>query len=87
MPTYQEQQHANLEALGENDRKARSTRTGLQAGVGSAILVMFDYVVRGFFKVDLDPFSEATEMPITVAAAITFIIPYLTSVYMNRKKK
>lgn len=86
-PEEQEEQNQGLVVLGEAARQSRAPRTAVQAGIGGAGLVAFDYIVRGFFGVDLDPFTSGTEMPTVVAASITTIGAYLSALYMNRKGK
>lgn len=80
-----DQQAVDLEQLAEVDRKGRPPRTAGQVGLGGAVFVIIDYVLRGFAGLDLDPNGAGTEMPTLVTVAFTVVASYLVAVYMNRK--
>lgn len=77
---------SSLNELAEADRTNRAPRTAGQVGLAAAGFVLFDYVVRGFLGVDLDPFSESEELPVIVQAAATTLGAYAVALWMNRKK-
>lgn len=85
MPTLQER--IDLSDLAEQDRKSRAPRTAGQAGIAGAFFIIFDYVVRGYLDVDLDPGNVGSEMPVVVTAAFTTLATYAVALFMNRKTK
>lgn len=77
-----------LDAADEADRRNRSIRTGAQAGLGGALIVLGDWVVGGFLEVDLDPKNpESVELPVTVSAALLVVGAWLVARRMNRAPK
>jgi hypothetical protein len=80
-----QQEHVELEVLAEKDRRSRAPRTAGQVGIGGGFFVILDYVLRGFFDIDLDPNGAGTEMPPLVVVAFTTLATYAVSLYMNRK--
>lgn len=81
-----QEEAVGLAELAEDDRTNRAPRTAGQVGIAAAVFIMFDYVVRGLMGVDLDPFTEAEELPVVVQGALTTLGAYIISLWMNRKK-
>lgn len=74
-----------LAELAEADRTNRAPRTAGQVGLAAAGFILFDYVVRGLLKVDLDPFSDSEELPLVVQGAVTTLGAYFVALWWNRK--
>lgn len=80
MPTAAE----SLDALAEVDRGSRIGRTSLQATIAAGVVVLVEYAcaLGGW---DLDPWSDGTGMPTTVATTFGGLLTILLSLAMNRK--
>lgn len=79
---------AELEDLGELDRKNKAPRTAGQAGLGASVIVLADYVLRNLAGLDLDPANpDSTTFPLTVTAALLVVGAWAVAVVMNRKPK
>lgn len=71
-------------ALAEMDRAGRIGRTTVQVGVPTALVTIGSWVAR-LADIDLNPDSEATDLPIEVAGAFVAVLTVLLAFTMNRR--
>lgn len=68
----------------KQDGTSRFSRTGVQAGLAGALVIILSWVLK-MIGVDMDPETTSMDMPIEVSTAWTILFTALGSYLMNLK--
>lgn len=79
---------ADLAALDRLSRSARVGRTTMQAGIGAAVVTVFEFTAA-YLDLDLDPREPGVQdtFPPTFTAAMFVIVSAIAAAVMNRRPK